>query len=251
MAKLPVSVCLLAFNEEDRLPRCLEKLVNFNDILVLDSGSTDRSLSICKKYGAQIMEHSWLGFGKMRRKLFSAATQPWILWLDADEVISDSLNEELQALFSQDQECEAYEINRMVFFNNRWIRHGDWFPDWNVRLFKRDCWDMDERMVHESLTITGKVGRLNGLLEHHTYRNWADQRKRAERYAYLWAEQHANHEKACGPVLGATKALWRFVRGYIVKLGFLDGILGFQIALACAREVALKYRLLRGRMAKK
>lgn len=239
---LPISVCILVKDEADRLPRSLPALTRFAEVLVYDSGSSDDSVRLCEQAGAKVVCGEWLGFSKTRKKLFSQATQPWVFWLDADEVVTEPLLNELQQLFSDAPEYAAYEINRMVCFEGKWIRHGDWFPDWNVRLFRADSWTMEARAVHESITVKGKVARLSGLLEHHTYRSWEDQRARSERYAHLWAEQHAGRKVA--PLEPQTRALWRFIKGYVLKLGLLDGSLGFRVALANAREVALKYKLL-------
>ena len=169
---------MLTLNEEDRLTMSLPKLDIFSEVIIFDSGSTDNTRCLCEKIGAKIYDVKWEGFGTTRRKLFEAATQPWILWLDADEVITDELSDELKALFSKELKYDAYEVNRMVFFEGSWIRHGEWFPDWNTRLFKNDVWKMDDRAVHESLEINGSIGKLNKLLEHHSFRNWEDYQNR-------------------------------------------------------------------------
>ena len=244
--KLPVTVCILCLNEADRLRRCLAPLADFAEVIVLDSGSTDGSQDICREYGVTLHEGPWLGFATQRRKLFALASQPWILWLDADEVVRPELLAELKSLFAAGEPAKAaYRVNRLVIFEGREVRHGNWFPDRCIRLFRTDCWAMPERAVHESLEIRGDIADLSGLLEHHTYRDWDDQRRRAEKYAALWAEQAAAEGRRAGPLAGPLRALWRFLRGYILRRGFLDGSLGFKVAMANGREVALKYRLLR------
>lgn len=248
-AKLPVSVCILSLNEADRLPRCLAPLGDFAEVIVLDSGSTDGSQDICRRAGVTLLEGPWLGFAAQRRKVFGLAAQPWILWLDADEVVRPELLAEIKALFADGAAPPeaAYRINRLVVFEGREVRHGNWFPDRCIRLFRTDCWSMPERAVHESLDIRGGVADLTGLLEHHTYRDWADQRRRAEKYAALWAAQAAGEGRRAGPLTGPLRALWRFLRGYVIRRGFLDGALGWKVAAANAGEVALKYRLLRAK----
>lgn len=240
---MPISVCMLVLNEADRLVRSLSPLGIFEEVLVLDSGSTDGSQKLCREAGAQVLEQAWKGFGETRKRLFEEAEQPWILWIDADEVVTETLAAELHALFEKGPSCAAYEVNRMVCFEGQWVRHGEWFPDWNVRLFRREAWEMLPRAVHEAVKINGRVGHLQGLLEHHSYRDWDDQRRRSERYARLWAEQNAGRK--IGPLAGPSRALWRFFKGYVLKRGFLDGRLGFRIAVANAREVARKYALAR------
>ncbi len=250
--KLPVSVCMLVLNEEDRLVRSLPPLADFAEIVVLDSGSTDRSLELCREHGCRVVEAAWEGFGAMRQRLFGLAKQPWVFWLDADEVVSGELLEALRELFGEVREgglADAYEVNRIVFFEGKWVRHGDWFPDWNVRLFRNKVWSIEPRAVHEEIEIDGRVGRLRGLLEHYTYRDRGDQRRRSERYARLWAQEQAKRGRRAHLLSAPLHALWRFFRGYFLKGGFRDGGLGFRVAWANAREVWLKYEnLRRGRL---
>lgn len=244
--KLPVSVCILCLNEADRLRRCLAPLKDFAEVIVLDSGSTDGSQAICREFGVTLHEGPWLGFAAQRRKIFGLATQPWILWLDADEVVTPELFAELCEMFSgKEPSLAAYRVNRFVVFEGREVRHGNWFPDYCIRLFRTSVWRMPERAVHESLEIDGPLGELDGLLEHHTYRDWADQRRRAEKYSRLWAEQAAKEGRRAGVLTGPLRGFWRFFRGYVLRRGFLDGSLGWKIAVANGAEVALKYRLLR------
>ena len=244
--KLPVSVGILCLNEADRLRRCLAPLRDFAEVIVLDSGSTDGSQAICHEMGVILFEGPWLGFAAQRRKLFGLVSQPWILWLDADEVVRPELLEELHHLFAFGAPPKsAYRVNRLVIFENREVHHGNWFPDRCIRLFRSDAWSMTERTVHESVNIRGDIGDLHNLMEHHTYRDWDDLRRRAEKYAALWAKQVAADGRRATPLSGPFRAAWRFFRGYILRLGYLDGVLGYRIAAANAREVALKYRMLR------
>ena len=241
MNKLPISVCMLVKDEEDRLVKSLPPLAIFKEVLVYDSGSMDASIELCKKHDAQIIHGSWHGFAKTRRKLFSQANQPWILWLDADEVITPELLEELRTVFDENIEVSGFEVNRMVFFEGKWIRHGDWFPDWNLRLFRTASWELEERPVHEQVTVPGETIKLEGFLHHHSYRNWEDRRSRSEKYALLWAEMKKSEGRKACLSEGLLRAMWNFTRGYILKLGFLDGKLGFLVACSNAKEVLLKY----------
>jgi glycosyltransferase involved in cell wall biosynthesis len=244
--KIPASVCILCLNEADRLRRCLAPLADFAEVIVLDSGSTDGSQAICREFGVKLVEGPWLGFAGQRRKAFGLASQKWILWLDADEVVRPELLAELKQLFATGEPpLAAYRINRLVVFEGREVRHGNWFPDYCIRLFRTTVWSMPERAVHESLDINGETGDLAGLLEHHTYRDWDDQRRRAEKYSKLWAQQAAKEGRRPGPLTGPLRGFWRFFRGYVIRRGYLDGTLGFRIAKANGAEVALKYRLLR------
>ncbi len=240
----PISICLLVRNERDRLPACLEPLRGFAELLVYDSGSEDGSPELCRQFGARVESGSWLGFAASRRRLFEMAGQPWILWLDADEVVSPALREELFAAVADPGDKVGFWLNRQVVFNGRRIAHGEWFPDWNLRLFRRAAWSISERRVHESVSVDGPTGRLDNPLAHYSYRDWADRERRARAYAELWAEQAADEGRKGGRLIGWGHGMARFLRGYLWKRGFLDGRLGWRIAVSNAREAILKYRLL-------
>jgi glycosyltransferase involved in cell wall biosynthesis len=242
--KLPISVCMLVKNEADRLVKSLPPLSIFEEVIVYDSGSTDESIEICKKYHAKVIQGEWLGFPETRKKLFSQASQAWIFWLDADEAVTPELSKELSTINFESSHCEGFEVNRKVYFENKWINHGEWFPDWNIRIFRSDRWQMVNRDVHEGIIIKGTSKRLNGLLEHHTYRDWNDRNSRMNRYAELWAQMKSQQGVSTFAGEGILRAIWRFFRNYILKLGFLDGILGLKISISIAKEVNLKYKKL-------
>lgn len=244
--KLPISVCILVKNEEDNLVNSLPPLSIFKEVLVYDSGSIDSSIELCKKYNAKIIKGEWLGFSQSRKKLFSQAVQPWIFWLDADEVVTPELVEELKVKFSGDIKVSGFEINRMVFFLGKWIKHGEWFPDWNIRIFRSNNWQILDREVHESVRITGEVTKLNSLLVHHSYKNWNDRKARVENYSTLWANMRMADEHS-NVIYGEEylRAGWRFFRAFLLKRGFLDGLIGLKIAISIASEVTIKYKKLR------
>jgi len=245
-SKLPISVCMLCLNEADRLPKTLKQVDAFAEWLIYDTGSTDNSIELGKKAGATVLERPWEGFSITRIKHFEEASQPWILWIDADEVVTPELVEELRQLFANgiDLEHNGYWLNRMIQFEGKWIRHGDWFPDWNVRLFRQGEWSMEEREVHESLEIRGSIDRVHSPLEHHSFRSWEDKEARSLKYAKLWAEMQLKKGKSSSTPAAFFRGIWKFLRGFIVKKGFLDGAIGFQIAVSNAKETYLKYSLL-------
>ena len=243
--KLPISVCMLVKNEADRLVKSLPPLSIFEEVLVYDSGSTDKSIEICEVFGAKVIRGDWLGFPQSRKKLFTQASQPWIFWLDADEVVTQDLSEELKALFAQVVQVDGLEINRMVFFLGKWIRHGEWFPDWNLRIFKSKDWQIVNQEVHESVHISGKVIRLKSVLEHHSYKDWGDRWTRAEKYSALWAKMKSSNGQTVAFGEEYLRASWRFFRTFILKGGFLDGMIGLRISISIASEVILKYKKLR------
>ena len=236
---------MLTLNEEDRLPLTLVPVQEFAQWLIVDTGSTDSSIAMARKAGAEVIQRPWEGYSITRMKHFQQASQEWILWIDADEVITPALMEELRQLFSSPPKHRAYKLNRMIYFEGKWIKHGDWFPDWNIRLFHRDSWSMEERAVHESLDIQGSVGELQAPLEHHSFRSWQDKEQRSAKYAELWAKMQSEKGKKASRLAPLTRGIWKFIRGYILKAGILDGKIGFQIALSNAKETYLKYQQLR------
>lgn len=243
--KLPISVCILVKNEEDNLINSLPPLSIFKEVVIYDSGSTDNSIELCEKYNANIISGEWLGFSRTRNKLFQQATQPWVFWLDADEVITAELSDEIQKVFSSEIHVNGFEVNRMVYFLGKWIRHGEWFPDWNLRIFRASGWRINNREVHESISIKGNVTRLNSLIEHHSYKSWDDRKSRVEIYSSLWAKMKLKDGRKAIRGEGLLRASWRFLRAYFIKLGCLDGKIGLKLSISIASEVFLKYEKLR------
>ena len=243
------------------------------EVVIYDTGSSDDTVAICRDAGCRVVVGTWEGFAAARQSVFRLAQAPWIFWLDADEVLTGELRAALEEAFGggggagtrADADAGSgagvgvgsvvdpipvsvggFEVNRMVFLDGRWVRHGDWFPDWNLRLFRRDGWTMDDRLVHESVRVSGEVRRLDGLLEHHSFRDWDDLARRSARYAALWAKQERRKGRRTGPGIPTVRAAARFLRGFVFRGGFLDGRLGAKVAWANAREVRLKHALLRG-----
>lgn len=245
MSRIAASACILACNEEENLPRCLEPLADFEEILVLDSGSTDRTIEIARAKGARVVEAPWEGFGRTRKKLFEEASQPWIFWVDADEVAPPELVGEMRNCAAEGSDCDGYKINRITYIGSRKIRHGLWYPDWNLRFFRRTAWSMEDRDVHEAVEVAGATGLFLSRLHHYSYRDWADRRARAQRYAKLWAAQAFRDGKRVTVFDQASHAFGCFLKGYLLRLGFLDGPAGLRLALSTSCETSDKYRRLR------
>ena len=246
---MKISATIITLNEERNLPRCLASIASLVDeILVIDSGSTDRTLEIARQFNARVIHQDWLGYVAQKNFALDHATHDWILSIDADEEISAELAAATSNLRSQSENeitAHGFEISRLVFYRNRWIRHGDWYPDRLVRLFRRDAARFTGGRVHEKLEIAGHHPRLPGHLHHYTYTSAADRAARSAHYAALWAEtahENGRHAHALSAPLHATA---RFLKGFILKAGFLDGPIGYDIALGNAREVYLKYELLK------
>jgi glycosyltransferase involved in cell wall biosynthesis len=248
---MKISACLITLNEERNLPRCLKSVAPLVDeILIVDSGSTDATLEIAAKFGARVVLQDWLGYVGQKNFALDRAAHPWVLSIDADEEISPELAASI-ARIKGDAAADAlgapngYEVSRIVFYRGRWIRHGDWYPDRLVRLFRRSEARFTGGHVHEKLELRGEHPILPGHLHHFTYENASDRAARCARYAALWAQTAHEENRRAYPWSGAGHALARFGKGYVLKRGFLDGAIGWDIAAGNAREVWLKYHLLR------
>ncbi len=245
---MKISFCLITLNEEANLPRCLRSLADLADeIVVLDSGSTDGTQPIARAAGARFAHQNWLGYVGQKNQVLSLATHDWVFSIDADEELSPELREEVRYLKSAGPPADVvgFSMPRCVLYEGRWIRHGDWYPDRLVRLFRRDRAHFAGGKVHERLELDGPVTALSAELFHHSFKDADDHWARCQKYARLWAETQHESGRTVGPLAAFTHSAFRWFRGYVLKRGFLDGPQGWRIANACAREVALKYRLLR------
>lgn len=226
-----ISVIIITKNEADRIARCIQSVLSLSDdVIVVDSGSDDETVSIAKELGAIVHETKWKGFGRTKNFGHTLAQHDWILSLDADEYVSEELLEELQKL-TVDDEC-VYGINRQNLYFGKVINHSGWNPDWVVRLFNRKKIQWNDNLVHEKLKIPEetKIVRLNGRLIHESYRSLEDHKTKIESYAHLRAKiWHANNTTP-GFWKSFFGPFWKGFKSYILKLGFLDGKEGWTIA---------------------
>jgi len=247
---MKITAGIITLDEEERLPGALASLRGLVDeILVVDSGSRDGTEAIARGAGARWVHQDWLGYVGQKNRVIELATHPWVLSLDADEALSEGLREEIRALRSAGEppgSVTGFSMPRCVLYEGRWIRHGDWYPDRLVRLFRRDSARFAGGRVHERLELKGEVRRLKGDIHHFSFRDAADHRARGERYARLWAESAWERGRRAGPAAPWLHAGYRWLRCYLLRRGFLDGEQGWRIAALSARETALKYRMLHG-----
>lgn len=245
---MKISFCIITLNEEENLERCLATLHGLADeIVVLDSGSTDRTETVARAAHARFEVQPWLGYVGQKNAVIRRATHEWIFSIDADETLSSKLRAEVQRLKDSppDGQIQGFSVPRCVFYEGRWIRHGDWYPDRLTRLFRRDAAKFAGGKVHERLEVSGKVLPLAGELYHFSFRDAADHWARCEKYARLWAETQHEAGKSAHAFSPWSHAFHRLLRAYVLRRGFLDGRRGWRIAWFAAREVFLKYSLLR------
>jgi glycosyltransferase involved in cell wall biosynthesis len=247
---MKITLCVITLNEEANLRRCLSSASEIVDeILIIDSGSTDGTSGIAGDFGATWVSIPWEGYVRQKNHLIRLATTPWVLLLDADEAISPDLRREIVALKQMNRgaggDISGYSMPRCVNYEGIWIRRGDWYPDRLTRLFLRTHARFEGGRVHERLVVEGKISKLRGDIEHHSFVDRADHIQRCGKYARLWALDKFESGRRVGPLPPFLRAAFRFFRAYVLRGGWLDGRIGLQIAMFSAYEVLLKYRLLR------
>lgn len=242
MTKL--SVIIITKNEAANMRACLESVAWADEIIVVDSGSSDSTVEICRELGAQVYLHDWQGFGIQKNRALSYATNEWVFAIDADERVTPDLESQLVKAIEENSE-DGFYVPRLSQFCGRFIRHCGWYPDYVLRLFRRTKGRFSDDMVHERVILEGTAGRLSSPLLHYSYLNEADVRRKTEQYARAGAMQMFTNGKTASLADAPLRAWWAFVRTYFLRLGFMDGIAGLNIALMNARTTYLKYHQLK------
>ncbi|OOF69905.1 glycosyltransferase family 2 protein [Rodentibacter caecimuris] len=240
-----ISVALIVKNEEQNLPQCLDRVKDWVDeIVIVDSGSTDNTEQIAHAYGAKFYRHTdWQGFGKQRQLAQQYVTSDYILWLDADERVTPELQKAIQQAIQQDIPDTAYQFTRLSEVFGRKIYHSGWYPDYVVRLYRTNFAGYGNELVHEKvhLPIHAKVIKLKGDLEHFTYNNIHHYLVKSASYAKAWADQRETQGKTATLWQGINHAIGCFIKMYLLKRGFLDGKQGLLLALLSAHSTFVKY----------
>ncbi len=244
-----ISVVVITFNEENNIERCLQSVQPIADeIIVVDSFSTDRTKELCDKYHVRFVEQAWLGYGKQKNFANTFATCSFILSIDADEALSDTLVESITNIKKTDHTADAYKFNRLTnYCGRKWIRHCGWYPDAKVRLWKNGKAHWDHAEVHESLVLDtdGAIRWLKGDLLHYTYQSISDHIKITDKYTTLLAHKYNAQNKKSNTLKIITKSFFCFIRDYFFRLGILDGYYGFVICVIASFGTFLKYTKLK------
>jgi glycosyltransferase involved in cell wall biosynthesis len=241
-----ITATIITFNEQDRIAEAIRSLSCCDEIIVVDSGSTDRTREIARAAGARVIEHPWEGYSKQKNFAAEQARNDWILSIDADERLSIELADELVLWKNQISSACAFSMPRRVFYLGRWIRHSGWYPDRKVRLYDRRFCQWEGDFVHEGLRVSGSIGTFHGDLLHFPYRDWNDHVARIARYTDL-AASAARSGGRRGSIFRLVLAPpLTFMKSFFVHAGFLDGWRGLAIAYMGARYVFQKeFRILR------
>lgn len=241
---MSLSVAIITFNEETNLPRTLESVKWADEIIVVDSQSTDRTVEIARSFGAKVFIEPWKGFAAQKNSAIDKATCDWILSIDADEVVPSDLRQEIRNTLDSQASSGSpvgYWMPRMNYILGRWIRHGGFWPDRKLRLFRRGCGHLPERAVHETIHVDGPVGFLHEPLFHEPYPTLETYIEHMDRYSSLGATMAAARSSGFSFGNIVLRPFFTFVYNYILRLGFLDGREGLLLHLYHSVYVSWKY----------
>ena len=240
-----LSVVIITRNEEANLPRCLDSVKFADEVIVVDSHSTDRTVAIAQEHQARVITIDWPGFGPAKQLGVDSATSEWVLSLDADETVSEPLGDEINAVINSANGPDGYTIPRRTNFLGRWIYHCGWYPDRVLRLFRRAKGKFDGAVVHEKVLLDGDLGTLNQEILHYSYPDLESYFKKFNRYTTVGAEEAYKAGKRAGLFHLTVKPPASFFAHYVLRRGFLDGLEGFLVSLFSAGAVLVKYAKLR------
>ncbi|MCL6582323.1 MAG: glycosyltransferase family 2 protein [bacterium] len=237
-----ISATIICLNEERNIRRCLESLDFVDEIVVVDSGSTDRTVEICRQFTDRVLYHPWTGHVQQKNYALEQASHEWILSLDADEVVTPKLKSSILHALQNDQgKYDGYRLNRHVFYLGRWIDHC-WYPEYKIRLFKKSKGRWTGKNPHDTVSLEGGRYRdLDGDLEHYTYQNISDHLRTIDSFSTIGAQEKFKEGKPPSLYALALNPLVRFLKLYVVKRGFLDGVPGLIIAALGSYYCFLKY----------
>lgn len=241
-----LSVAMITFNEEKNLDRTLKSLRDLADeIVIVDSGSTDGTEEIAKKYKAKFIKQSWLGYGKQRNFAFENSSEEWILCIDADEELTEGLYLKIKEIVKNSSDKNVYEINRISVCFGKILKHGGWGKSYAVRLFRKDSGRFNDNTVHESFETTNPIIKIKESLLHHSYLTLEDYFSKFNRYTTEGALEYYKKGKKSSVFQIALNPIYKFFRMYFFRFGFLDGIEGLMIATTSSLYSMVKYFKLR------
>jgi len=243
MERHPITVTIITLNEENNIKNAIGSAQGWaNEVLVVDAGSQDRTVELSEELGARVLRNPWRGYGHQKNFAQSAASNEWVLNIDADERITPDLKKEIdEILLSSNSPFNGFEIPRKTFYLGMWVRHGGWYPNYLVRLAKKKNSNWTEAEVHESLKVTGPIGKLRSPLEHYTFNSISEQVETNLRYSRKGFDELKKRGQKPSIFKLMTKPLGKFLETYFIKKGFRDGLLGFIISVNAAHSMFLKY----------
>jgi len=236
-----ISVYMITRNNERTLERALASITWADEIVVVDSFSTDKTLEICRRFTDRVIQRPWPGFREQYQHAADLTTHPWVMFIDADEEISQELADEIQRVVKEGEKCfDGFIIYRRTYYLGRWIRHGAWYPDYEIRLYRREKgrW---EGGLHAKIVVDGNVGSLKHEILHHTYRDISDQIRTLDLYSRIEAEDMLKAGERFHLFKLLFRPPFRLLKEYLLKQGFRDGIPGVVIIVATMFYVFIKH----------
>ena len=238
---MKISATIVTLNEERNIARAIESLRCVDEIVVVDSGSSDGTRELALRLGARVIDEPWRGYAGQKNFASQCAIFDWILSIDADEAVTEELEAEILALKRDGPRCDGYSMPRLAQYLGRWITHSGWYPDRKVRLFHREKAEWVGEYVHESVRVTGSTGELEGKLLHFTCDTLSQHLRTLDRYTTLAAQELLAKGSRVPMSSMVFDPAWTFVRAYVIRRGFLDGPQGLAIAWMAALYTFLKY----------
>ena len=239
---MSISVVVITKNEEASIERCLRSVDWADEVIVLDSGSTDRTVEISQKLGARVsVTADWPGYGPQKNRALAQAAGDWVLSLDADEWVTPELRDEIRGVISRPDGAVAFRVPRLSSFCGRFMRHSGWWPDHVIRLFRRGAARFSDDVVHEHVLVEGKTGTLRVPIMHETFVDLDELLQKMNNYSSLAAQEMRRGGRKAGLAGAVLRGLWAFMRTYFFRGGFLDGREGFMLAVATAEGTYYRY----------
>ena len=235
-----LTVIIITKNEESHIAQCLESVKWADKIIVLDSGSSDKTVEICKQFTSHVFETDWQGFGIQKQRALEKATGNWVLSIDADETISPQLRAEIEVAM-QSSEFNGYKIPFLSNYCGKQIKHSGWYPDYHLRLFRREAGEFSNDVVHEKIYVKGQIGFLHNPVLHDSYTDLNEVLVKINHYSTLQAQKLFERGAKSSLSKAIFRAIWKFIQTYFIKAGFLDGKHGLMLAISSAEGVYYKY----------
>lgn len=236
-----LSVIIITFNEEDNIRECLESVKWADEIIVVDSYSTDSTVNIAREYTEKVFVEKWIGYSENKNLALKKTMHDWVLWIDADERVTDELALEIKKVILENPQQSGFEMARRAYFLGKWIAHCGWYPGYVLRLFRKQHAQFTDSKVHEGIVLEGERGRLKQDLLHYTDKDLDHYLWKFNRYT-SYAAQELNEKGRSGGFFAILfRPLFAFVKMYFFKRGFLDGVEGFMLCLLSSGYVAMKY----------
>jgi glycosyltransferase involved in cell wall biosynthesis len=236
-----VSVTIITLNEADHIAAAIDSTAWADEIIVVDSGSSDETVAIARGKGARVEVRAWTGWVDQKNYAAGLASHDWVFSLDADERVTPALATEIRTVLREEPAARGYRVPRVTFHLGRWIRTTDFYPDFQTRLYDRRAARWQGKYVHESVAVDGPAGRLTNELQHYSYRNLEDHLDRINQYTTLAAQQMREGGRRAGPLDLLVHPPAAFLRNYILRRGFMDGSAGLTISLVNSYAVFLKF----------